>query len=262
PTVAEFAAVPHHLIDIIEIGMPFSVADYQHLARNTADGIALRGKLPILCGGTGLYVRAVVDGYNFVDYKTDWQTREALRTLGRNEGLEQLYAMLATIDPVVHQRIHANDERRIVRALEVHATTGKPLSYWESLKDIDDCYYDVLMIGLNRPREELYSRINARVESMFHQGIVEEAQALLERGFSENFIAKQAIGYKEILPYLKGSCSLDEVKEEIKLRTRRYAKRQLSWFRADKRVRWLTVEDSASTLRQILDVIALHWEIE
>lgn len=264
PTLAEQQGVPHHLIDIVDPGQPFSVADYQKMARQKVTEITDRGRLPILVGGTGLYVRAVIDPYNFIPAKTDWDLRSRLRKQAREAGLDSLYQWLGEVDPVAAERIHANDKRRIIRALEVYQTTGQPLTFWESQVDTSKQLYDLLMIGLNRPRQELYDRINQRAEQMVEGGLLDEAQDLLAKGLDESFIANQAIGYKEFIAYLKGEESLAEALARLQQTTRRYAKRQLTWFRSDNRVQWLTQDTqnkAVELVNEILQIVAAKWEI-
>ncbi|MGI6343972.1 MAG: tRNA (adenosine(37)-N6)-dimethylallyltransferase MiaA [Bacillota bacterium] len=264
PTAEERSGVPHHLIDVVAPGEPFSVADFQQLARAKIREIALRGKLPMLVGGTGLYVRAVIDHYNFIPAETNWALRAELRRQGAEGGLERLYERLKKVDPVAADRIHPRDERRIIRALEVYTTTGHPLSYWERQPDDSRPLYDLVMIGLTRPREQLYQRINQRVHHMLEQGLLQEAAELLRDGLPEDFIANQAIGYKELFAYLRGEETLEEALERLKLHTRRYAKRQLTWFRADRRIQWLDVSqyaDKAQLAGAIMQIVADKWKI-
>ncbi|NLY53226.1 MAG: tRNA (adenosine(37)-N6)-dimethylallyltransferase MiaA [Firmicutes bacterium] len=264
PTLEEQAGIPHHLIDVVDPGEPFSVADFQALARAKIDEISARGRLPILAGGTGLYVRAVIDPYNFIPAETDWKLREKLRRQAQEVGLASIYQWLSEVDPVAADRIHPNDARRIIRALEVYQTTGKPLSFWEQQVDTDRPLYDLLMIGLNRPRQELYQRINLRVDKMVEAGLLDEARRLLAQGLDEKFIANQAIGYKEFFPYLKGQETLDEAMERLKQNTRRYAKRQLTWFRADPRIQWVQItvgRQTAEIVNDILQIVAAKWQI-
>jgi len=258
-TKAERQRVPHHLIDIVEPGETFSAADYQRLAREAVAEITERGRLPVFSGGTGLYVKAAIDEYNFIEVDNNYEVRESLKRQVREAGLEALYKRLQSIDPRVAQRLHPNDERRIVRALEVYETTGQTLSFWEQQKDISESVFDAVMIGLTRPRDELYARVNLRVEQMMLEGLVQEVQSLVDRELS--FVAQQALGYKELIPYLEGKCTLDEAKTLIKLQTRRYAKRQLTWFRADPRITWVTIENMDQAEQDILAILAKRWEI-
>ncbi len=264
PTLEEQAGILHHMIDIVDPGEPFSVADYQKMAREKIKEVADRGRLPILAGGTGLYVRAVIDPYNFIPANTDWDLRSRLRQQARELGLEALYNRLSEVDPVAAERIHPNDERRIIRALEVYQTTGQPLSFWEQQPDEQRPIYDLIMIGLHRPRPELYDRINRRVDLMLEHGLLEEAQNLLAQGLDEKFIANQAIGYKEFFAYLRGEESLAEATEKLKQGTRRYAKRQLTWFRADRRIHWVQVGENRTAVElvnEILKIVADRWKM-
>jgi len=257
PTHSERAHVPHHLIDVAEPGEAFSAADYQVRARAAVDEIVARGRLPIFSGGTGLYVRAAVDDYNFIPLDNNWAVRNHLRCQVREAGLGALHARLLAVDPKVAARVHPNDERRIVRALEVFETTGRPLSFWESQKNARQSIYDAVFIGLDRPRAELYSRIDERVEQMFALGLVDEVKGLVERGLS--CVARQALGYKEVIPYLEGRSSLEDAQATVKRETRRYAKRQLTWFRADERVQWVDAGDLARAVVEIRAILAHRW---
>lgn len=263
PDVRERAGVPHHMLDVVDPGQPFSVADFQALARQNIGEIAARGQLPILAGGTGLYIRAVIDPYNFIPADTDWDLRARLGRRAKEAGLPALHKWLSEVDPIAAERIHTNDERRIIRALEVYQTTGQPLSFWEQQTEKRPLY-DLIMIGLNRPRAELYARINQRVDIMLEQGLLTEAQDLLAQGLDESFIASQAIGYKELFAYLRGKESLADATEKLKQGTRRYAKRQLTWFRADRRVHWLQVGENRTAVElvnEILRIVAEQWKM-
>lgn len=253
-TPAERARIPHHLIDVVEPGEAFSAADYQRLARAAVDEIASRGRIPVFSGGTGMYIRAAIDDYNFVTVSNNPRVRDELRRQARDTGLSQLYARLTDLDPPVAARVHKNDERRIIRALEVFETTGRPLSFWESQKDARQAIYDAVFIGLDRPRAELYARIDQRVETMVATGLLDEVSALMTRGMS--LVAHQALGYKEVIPFLEGRCSFQEMMETLKRETRRYAKRQLTWFRADARVQWLNISDEAKAQAEIMAILA------
>lgn len=264
PMPEEQQGIPHHLMDIIPPGAAFSVADYQAIARKTITEVIDRRRLPILVGGTGLYVRAVVDPYNFIPADTDWQLREKLKAQASEAGIAALYSWLKDVDPAAAERIHPNDERRIIRALEVYQTTGEPLSFWEQQVDRGRQRYDLLMIGLTRPREQIYGRINARVDMMVQAGLIEEARRLLAQGLDQNFIASQAIGYKELFSYLQGSEGLNDALERLKMNTRRYAKRQLTWFRADPRINWLDVskyQQPNELVDDVLQMVAAKWKI-
>ena len=259
PTLSERSLIPHHLIDVVDPGESFSAADYQRLARAAVNDILERGRLPIFSGGTGLYIRAAIDDYNFTSSENNPAVRKKLQQELQEAGLAALYKRLQQVDPRVAGRLPPTDQRRIIRALEVFETTGRALSAWESEKDIKNALYDALFIGLLRPREELHARIDARVEQMFATGLLEEARHLYEQGIS--LVANQALGYKELLAYLEGHSSLEEVKALLKQQTRRYAKRQMTWFRADNRVHWVDAQDEKKAESTILEILAKEWHM-
>jgi tRNA dimethylallyltransferase len=248
----ERARIPHHLIDIIDPGTPFSVQEYQRLARAAIEEIHGRGKLPVLVGGTGLYIEAVTHDYEIPHVPENATLRRELRELAEREGNEALHARLAKVDPETANHLHPNDIRRIIRALEVHAALGVPFS---RLKGKGTPRYDALWIGLTMPREQLYERINRRVDLMLEQGLVEEVKRLKEQGFHSGLTSMQAIGYKEIISYLEGNTPLEEAVRLIKKGTRQYAKRQLSWFRRLPEIHWFDVSRS-KTFEEILRLVA------
>jgi len=241
PSFAERGGVPHHCLDLVEPGEPFNVADYRRHAHAAIAAIHARGRLPILTGGTGLYVRAVVDDFLFPDRGADWELRRRLEQEAERVGRAALHARLAQVDPETAARLHPNDLRRVVRALEVYERTGRPLSEHLRAARTREPQFDLLMYGLTRPREELYARINRRVEEQIRQGLVYEVQALMARGLDEDDVAMQGLGYKEIIGYLKGRYSLEEAIRILQRDTRHYARRQLIWFKADPRIQWLDV---------------------
>ena len=239
PTTAEQQLVPHHLIDIRDPDQLFNAADFVSLAELAIKDIASRGKVPIVSGGTGLYIDALVDGFLFPDSKADPKLRRELRIRASKEP-EALYKELERVDPQSAKRLHPNDLRRIVRALEVYYRTGEPISALQQKAAQAEKPYDPLFIGLTRNRPELYERINQRVDQMLTQGLVEEVKQLIEH-YPHQPTALQALGYKEIVWYLKGNMSLEEAVEILKRDTRRYAKRQLSWFRRNTRIHWFNL---------------------
>jgi len=259
PSLTERLLCPHHLIDIVDPKETFSAADYQKMARTAVLEILSRGKLPIFCGGTGLYLRAALDDYNFTAIENNSEVRKRLQQELREVGLPALHNRLKSVDPKVAARVDQHDERRIVRALEVFETTGRALGSWESEKDIGASIYDALIIGLTRPRAELYVRIDERVEQMLQSGLLEEAKKYFDQGLS--YVSGQALGYKELYPYFKGETTLEEAAEKLKRQTRRYAKRQITWFRADARVRWVNAVDLQEAESAILGILAKEWGI-
>ncbi len=237
PTSEELSRVPHHLIGIVKSDCEFSVAKYKELATEAIDGILSRGKLPILVGGTGLYIDTVINNTEFLDYEKS-DIREKLSERAREEGIEALFEELKNLDPESAGKLHLSDEKRIIRALEVYYSTGKTITHQREVSHINESKYRFVVIGLTaEDRQYLYDRINLRVDIMLREGLLEEAKAFFAGDFSKT--AKQAIGYKELKPYLDGECSLDAAVENLKMQTRRYAKRQLTWFRRNENVHWL-----------------------
>lgn len=242
PSVSEMLGVPHHLIDVVDPDEEFSVARYQQLAEERIAGILERNRLPLLVGGTGLYIRSVVEDYRF-PVRADQQLRSRLQETAELYGSARLHRHLAVVDPVTAQRLHPNDHRRIIRALEVYYQTGIPFSRHSGHRDGGTVKYRPLMFGLNMERARLYQRIEERVDAMVRAGLVEEVQALLEKGYGPELVAMKGLGYKEIADCLRGTSTLEETIHILKRNTRRFAKRQLTWFRGDKRIRWLDVNE-------------------
>lgn len=238
PTLSERKGVPHHLVDVVDPDEDFSVATFQTLAVELIRAINARGRLPVLVGGTGLYIRAVLDGYRFSG-GVDKDLRHRLMMEARRFGPAYLHSRLSAVDPETAERLHPNDSKRIIRALEIFYQAGSPASKTVSLAA--DPQYNSLIYGLLLERQELYRRIEARVEAMLAAGLVEEVGGLLKGGLRRGAISMQALGYKEIAAYLAGEISLDEAVYLLKRDTRRFAKRQLTWFRRDERICWLDV---------------------
>jgi tRNA dimethylallyltransferase len=232
--------VPHHLIDIVSPAESFSVQQYQQLARKKILEISERGHLPILVGGTGLYIESVMFDYQMPNVTEDLQLRQALFTQAEREGNEAIHRQLAEVDPVAAKKLHPNNLRRVIRAIEVFRLTGKPLSEQQG-RGISP--FNALWIGLTMPRIQLYEQINQRVEQMIEQGLESEVRHLLASGNFEQNTAAQAIGYKEMVAYLKGEISREAAIEAIKQNSRRYAKRQLSWFRRMDEIHWFDKTD-------------------
>lgn len=246
PTGAERRGVPHHLIDVADPCEPFSVADYLELASAAIREIAGRGRLPILCGGTGLYLDRLLAGGLAGETVADPALRGELLAFAAQNGNEALHSRLAGIDPESAAAIHPNNVRRVARALEIYRLTGIPKSEWDRRSRAAESPYDAEVIGLERSREDLCRRIALRVDRMLADGLVEETGRLERAGvFAVNRTAAQAIGYKEILPFLHGECSLEEAAEALRIATRQYAKRQLTWFRAKPYVRWRSADAPA-----------------
>jgi tRNA dimethylallyltransferase len=237
-TAEERALVPHHLIDIRDPDYPFSVAEFQQLAHEAIVDIAARGKLPLLVGGTGLYIESLCYGFEFTDAGTDEAYRRELADFAAAHGDEALHARLREVDPATAERLHPNDRRRIIRALEIARLTGKPLS--EHLAgQKKQSPYECCFIGLTMEREALYRRIEQRVDKMLAEGLVAEVRRLLRAGYTADHVSMQGIGYKELAAYVNGAVSLEEAVAALKRNTRRFAKRQLSWFRRMPDIHWI-----------------------
>lgn len=238
PTEKERAQVVHHLVDMIAPDVEFDAEQYQKIARRKVFELKERGVLPFLVGGTGFYIKALTAGL-FQSIPVDPEIRKRLNSEAENQGGRQLHKRLQKIDPEAAKRLHPNDRYRIIRALETYETTGRPISAHQQEHRFRDTPYRHLQIGLNMEREKLYERINLRVDAMIQAGLLAEVEALLASGFGENLKSMQSLGYRHMVDYLKGRCGWEQTLHTLKRDTRRYAKRQLTWFRADPTVHWL-----------------------
>ena len=244
PTEEEMEGIPHHMMAVADPTENFSVARYVAEATPIVDDILARGKLPLIVGGTGLYIDALRKGQSFsaFDPKSGW--RERLQARVKAEGLPTLFAELEGIDPEAAARLHPNDEKRILRALEVWYETGETISAHDRRTKAIPPRYEAAVIALTyKDRADLYARIDQRVDSMMERGLVNEVKALLDRGVPPDCTAMQAIGYKELAPAILSGGDLSAAAEEIKLRSRQYAKRQLTWFRRDPAAHWIELDD-------------------
>ena len=235
----EMNGVVHHLIDVVDPSINFSVADYKEQGEKTIKEIISRGKLPIIVGGTGLYINSLTCNMNFTEAEKDEEYRKELDKLANKHGNNYIHEMLKEIDPISYKEIHANNRKRVIRALEVYKLTGKPFSSYNAGEDFYKSEYDVFYYVLTMDREKLYERINLRVDIMMEKGLLEECIKLKEMGYTSSMQSMQGIGYKEILYYLEGNVKLQEAINMIKQGSRNYAKRQLTWFRRDPRVTFL-----------------------
>ncbi len=238
PTKEEMRGVPHHMLDFLDPMESYSVADFVKDARDCIEDILKRGKLPILCGGTGLYIDSIVNQIEFTEEETDLAYREELKALAERKGVEAVHRLLQEKDPVAAEQIHPNNLKRVIRALEIQKTTGMTKEEADR-RARKTPIYDAEIYGMDLEREELYRRINLRVDKMVEMGLLEEVEALLKMGIPETATAMQAIGYKELVEYFRGKVTLVEAVEKIKQESRRYAKRQLSWFRRNKKIFWI-----------------------
>ncbi len=245
----EMEGIPHHLLDIKEPHESFSVAEFQTLARSLITDITRRGKLPIIVGGTGLYIQSVIYDYQFSDAPSNSLYRQSLERYSPDE----LYEQLKRIDPLSAERIHPNNVRRVIRALEIYHCTGKTMTEW--LKEQKrQLVYNVALIGLAMEREKLYERINRRVDEMIAQGLIEEVKRLYDQGLHD-CQAIQAIGYKELYAHLDGEITLEEAIEQLKQNSRRYAKRQLTWFRNQMPVQWFDMTDDTMFEMRVNEIL-------
>ncbi len=257
PSLKERNIVAHHMIDIVEPDVNFTVYDYQKKAAEVINDIHKRGMLPLLVGGTGLYIKALLDQYNFSGVKVNPRVRRRLEEKIRDNGNEHMYDILRNIDLSAAEKIHPNDSKRITRALEFYYQTGEPISrQWERTKE-KVSPYDPTIIGLTMERNKLYTQIDKRVEKMIEKGLHEEVKELLKKGYHSGLKSLQALGYKQMFEYLQGKRSWEEAIALFKRDTRRYAKRQLTWFKADPRVYWLKIEP-AMDLKPLLDNICMR----
>jgi len=242
PTMAERETVPHHLIDLVDPNQNYTVAQFQQQATKQISALHEQGKLPILVGGTGLYLRAVVKGYAFGENAEDELLRLRLRQEAKNLGAEDLHNRLNAVDPQTAAKLHPNDLRRVIRALEFYEKSRQTIS-GQLAATPQENVYDTLLFCLTMPRELLYRRIEMRVEEMLAAGLVDEVRGLLSGGVSPEAKSMQSLGYKQIVAYLLGEISLSTAIAEIKRDTRRFAKRQLTWFRREKELIWLDLTE-------------------
>lgn len=241
PTDSEKQGIPHHMMDFLEPTVNFSVAEYCQMAGEIIEDIDKRGKIPVIVGGTGLYIDSLVRGVDFGEEEGDSKLHCELMLLAENEGNEAVHKILAEIDPETAAKYHPNNLRRIIRAIEVYKTQGKTVSQKEKEEKISP--YDSVYFCINWDRSMLYDRINRRVDMMVEEGLIEEVKDLLNRDIDPKCTSMQSIGYKEFYGYLSGESSLDEALATIKQSSRRYAKRQLTWFRRNKDIHWLSPEN-------------------
>jgi len=238
----EQEGIPHHLIDILDPGEDFSVSDFQERALQEIDKLHSVGKVPLLVGGTGLYVQSITHHFQFSEVSDNREIREKWERYLEEHGKEALHQVLVSKDPEYAKELHPNNARRVVRALEVIELSGQSMGAYQNDWDRTSPY-DLVMIGLTMERSFLYDRINKRVDQMMEEGLLDEVRHLLSLGISPTSTALQAIGYKELISYIHGESSLEEAVELLKRNSRRYAKRQLTWFRRMKEVKWFDMTD-------------------
>jgi tRNA dimethylallyltransferase len=254
PSPAEMASVPHHLVDVVEPDEHFSLAMYQQLAAQALTHVRHKGKLPLLVGGSGLYVWSLVEGWQIPQVPPDQELRRQLEVRAEQEGSHSLYRELQDIDPVAAAKINVRNVRRIIRALEIYHATKQPPSqsqYKETPK------FPVLTIGLTQQRDELYGRIDRRVDEMIQRGLIQETEQLLRKGYGQSLPSMSGIGYKEMVQFLQDKMTLPEATDKIKHETHRLVRRQYGWFRlGDSRIRWFDTTGTKQKLRiAVLDKV-------
>lgn len=251
PTQEEMQGIKHYLLDCVSPDIRYSVAQYKQDAKSAIKKILSKGKIPIVVGGTGLYVDSLIYEIEYNDIKIDENYRKELEEIVEKEGLQRLYQMAIKIDPVAMEKISQNDQKRIMRVLEIYKATGKTKTEQEIESRKNPVEYDYKIFAINWDREVLYKRINKRVDIMIEQGLIEEVKNILEK-YKEFPTAMQGLGYKEVVDYLNGLYTKEEMIEKIKMETRRYAKRQLTWFRKNKQTIWL---DGANDIQNNINII-------
>lgn len=251
----EMKGVSHYLVDEIEPEEEFNVVRFQTMAKNAMKTIYQKGKIPVIVGGTGFYIQALLYDIDFTDTTEDFDYRRELEQLAQEKGNEYLHEMLQKVDPKAAQEIHENNRKRVIRALEYYRDTGKQISEHNEQQRQKESPYQFVYFVLNRDRQELYRRIDQRVDRMMEQGLLEEVKRLKERGCTSNMVSMKGLGYKELLDYLGGMDSLEEAVRIIKRDTRHFAKRQLTWFKREKEVNWIELD--GKTEQQVLEEIQM-----
>ena len=239
PDKEEIQGIKHYMLDEVDPSVKFSVAQYAEMAHEYIKQIHDKGKVPVMVGGTGLYIQSVVDDVEFKEEETDTTIRDELTKIGEEKGGEYLVEMLREVDPVSAERLHPNNMRRVIRAIEFYRTMGFPISEHQENTKQTESRYKAVQLAINWDREILYDRINKRVDIMVEAGLFDEVKMLMDKGYTRDTTAMQGIGYKEVMDYFDGLYSKEETIELVKRNSRRYAKRQLTWFRRDKRIHWL-----------------------
>ena len=248
PSKEEMQGIKHYMLDFLEPNKRYSVADFKNDAEKAIEEILAKGKVPIVVGGTGLYVDSLIYGIEYQNMQFDAKYREKLEERVLKEGLESLYNEAKRIDPQAMKKISHNDKKRILRVLEIYKATGKNKTEQEVESRKNEIKYDYKVFAINMDREKLYERINKRVDIMIEQGLIQEVENLLKK-YEDFPTAMQGLGYKEVVEYLQGKTTKEEMIEKIKMETRRYAKRQITWFKKNKQTIWIEPQD----LQKILD---------
>ena len=241
PTTQEQEGIPHYLIDVVSPEETFNVTKYKEIAEKAIEEVLSKDKTPIIVGGTGLYVSTLINGIEFAEVGEDLEYREEMTKMAEEKGAQYIHDMLRKVDPDAADAIEVNNIRRVIRALEIYKLTGKTKTFLdkESRKEVK---YDYKVYGIETPREELYNRINVRVDKMFEAGLLEEVRSVNEK-YKISSTAIQGLGYKEVIEYIEGKVSYEEMVEKLKMETRRYAKRQLTWFRREEKIVWYRLDE-------------------
>lgn len=247
----EMDGVPHYLVDILKPTEEFHVVKFQTLAKEAMSEIYAKGKIPILVGGTGFYIQSVLYDIDFTQSEEDEAFRAELEQFAKEKGTEALFERLRAVDPKSCEIIHANNVKRVIRAIEFYEKTGKPISEHNEEQRDNESPYNFAYFVLNDDRTEIYERIDKRVDKMLAAGLVDEVQKLKNMGCTRNMVSMQGLGYKEILEYLDGECTLEDAVYRIKRDTRHFAKRQLTWFRREKEVAWVKKDDFELMLKML-----------
>ena len=235
----EMQGIKHYLVDVLEPDEEFHVVRFQQMAKQAMEEIYEKGKVPIVVGGTGFYIQALLYDIDFTESNEDTAYRQELEQLALEKGAEYVHALLQEIDPISAETIHANNIKRVIRALEFYRQTGERISEHNETERAKTSPYDFCYFVLNDDRAHLYERINLRIDQMLEDGLIEEVKALKEKGYTKDMVSMQGLGYKEILDYLNGECTLEEAIYILKRDTRHFAKRHLTWFRRERDVIWL-----------------------
>ena len=252
PTKEEMQGIRHYLIDFVEPSKRYSVAEFKKDAENAIEEILKKGKVPIIVGGTGLYIDSLIYGIEYQDIKIDEKYRKELEKRAEVEGLQKLYEEAYNIDSRAAEKISKNDKKRIIRILEIYKATGKTKTEQEIESRKKESKYDYIVFAINMDRQKLYERINKRVDIMIEQGLIEEVENLLKK-YNKFPTAMQGLGYKEVVEYLDGKVTKEEMIEKIKMETRRFAKRQITWFKKNKQIIWIDgLKDKEDNIQLIL----------
>lgn len=256
----EMQGVPHYLIDVLKPEEEFHVVRFQEMAKQAMEEIYAKGKIPILTGGTGFYIQAVVKDIDFSENTEKSEIRSRLEKLAREQGCEYLHQKLLEVDPDSAKKIHANNVKRVIRALEYYELTGEKISLHNEREAAKESPYCYAYFVLNDLREKLYQRIDARVDEMLKEGLIQEVEKLSKMGYTRNMVSMQGLGYKEILAYLEGECSLEEAVYILKRDTRHFAKRQITWFKREPDVIWVDKPEFGYEDEKILDYMLENCE--